>query len=219
MRITALIPAKKKSVRLKNKNFILYKGIPIIEHTIKEAKKTKLFSEIVVSTDNKKIQNRLKTLNVKFHLRKRRLCNDKATLVEVIEEYLKNSKIKIDILCVLLATAPLRNFHDIKCVIKLLNKKNCNFSLAATSFNLPPHQALKLKKNNFVTPLFKKIVNEREDKFGKLVVDNGSTYAFYVKDFLKQKKFFGKKLKVHLMPKSKSFDLNDKEDLKIIKAL
>ena len=43
MRITALIPAKKKSVRLKNKNFILYKGIPIIEHTIKEAKKQNFF--------------------------------------------------------------------------------------------------------------------------------------------------------------------------------
>ena len=219
MRIAALIPAKKKSVRLKNKNFMLFKGIPIIEHTIKEAKKTKLFSEIAVSTDNKKIQNRLKTLNVKFHLRKKKLCNTKATLVEVIEEYLKNSKNKIDILCVLLATAPLRNFKDIKSVIKLLNKKNCNFSLAATSYNLPPHQALKLKKNNFVYPLFKKIINEREDKFGKLVVDNGSTYAFFVKDFLKQKNFFGKKLKVYVMPKKKSFDLNDKEDLDIIKAL
>ena len=133
MRITALIPAKKKSIRLKNKNFMLYKKIPIIEHTINEAKKTKLFSEIVVSTDNKKIQNRLKTLNVKFHLRKKRLCSTKATLVEVIEEYLKNSKNKIDILCVLLATAPLRDFKDIKSVIKLLNRKNCNFSLDSKS--------------------------------------------------------------------------------------
>ena len=50
------------------------------------------------------------------------------------------------------------------------------------------------------------------------MVDNGSTYAFFVKDFLKQKKFFGKKLKVYIMPKNKSFDLNDKEDLEILKA-
>ena len=75
-----------------------------------------------------------------------------------------------------------------------------------------------MKKGSFATPLFKDIINKREDTFGTLVVDNGSTYAFYVKDFLKQRKFFGKKLKVHVMSKSKSFDLNDKEDLKIIKA-
>lgn len=218
MKIIALIPAKKKSVRLRNKNFMLYKGIPIIEHTIREAKKTKLFSEIVVSTDNKKIQNRLKNLNVKFHFRQKKLCNAKATLAEVVEDYLKKSKNKIDIICVLLATAPLRNFKDIKCVIKLLNKKNCHFSLAVTTYNLPPHQALKLKKNNFAYPFFKKIINKREDKFGKLVVDNGSTYAFFVKHFLREKNFYGKKLKVYIMPKNKSFDLNDKEDLKIIKA-
>ena len=59
MRITALIPAKKKSVRLKIKILCCTKEFQLLNILLMR-QKNKTFSEIAVSTDNKKIQNRLK---------------------------------------------------------------------------------------------------------------------------------------------------------------
>ena len=53
----AIIPARKGSKRIKNKNIKLFFGKPIIYWSIKAAKDSKLFDKIIVSTDCKIIAN------------------------------------------------------------------------------------------------------------------------------------------------------------------
>ena len=55
----ALIPAKLNSTRLKNKNFKLFHGKPMIYWSIESARNSKLFDKIVVSTDSKVVKNKL----------------------------------------------------------------------------------------------------------------------------------------------------------------
>ena len=50
-----LIPARSGSKRIKNKNIKHFAGKPLIGHVIKIAKKSNIFSRIIVSTDSKKI--------------------------------------------------------------------------------------------------------------------------------------------------------------------
>ena len=50
--IVGIIPARKNSKRIKNKNIKLLNGKPLIEYTIIEAKKSKLLDKIIVSTDS-----------------------------------------------------------------------------------------------------------------------------------------------------------------------
>jgi CMP-N-acetylneuraminic acid synthetase len=219
MKIVALIPAKKNSQRLPGKNFIRFYGKNIIDYTIDSAKKSKIFSDIFVSSDDRKIIKIARKYKISFLLRSKKLSSSKAKLTDVCLDFLLNYKKKIDILCLLIATAPLRGAVDIISVVKLLKRKKCHFALATTSYNLPPHQALYLLKKKYAKPLFPEIINKRETSLGKVVVDNGSTYAFFVKNFLIEKTFFGKKLKVYNMAKFKSIDLNDKEDLLILKSL
>ena len=52
-----IIPARKGSKRIKNKNIINFFGKPLIYYSIKAALKSKIFSKIIVSTDCKKIAN------------------------------------------------------------------------------------------------------------------------------------------------------------------
>ena len=59
MRFICLIPARKNSKRLKNKNFINLKGKPLVELTLNLSNKIKFFNQIVLSTDNKKLTLRL----------------------------------------------------------------------------------------------------------------------------------------------------------------
>ena len=53
----ALIPARGGSKRIKNKNIIEFEGIPIIGHAIKLALETKVFDDVIVSTDDERIRN------------------------------------------------------------------------------------------------------------------------------------------------------------------
>ena len=57
MNILCLICARKGSKGIKNKNITKIKNKKLIEITIDQAKKSKLFHNIVVSTGLKKIQN------------------------------------------------------------------------------------------------------------------------------------------------------------------
>ncbi len=52
----AIIPARSKSKRIKNKNIKLFFGKPIIFYSIDLALKSKIFDKVLVSTDSKKIK-------------------------------------------------------------------------------------------------------------------------------------------------------------------
>jgi len=51
-----IIPARKNSKRIKNKNIKLFHGKPIISYSIETALKSKIFDTLHVSTDNKAIK-------------------------------------------------------------------------------------------------------------------------------------------------------------------
>ena len=56
MKIVAIIPARKGSKGIKNKNIILYKNRPLLYHSIKSALKLKKIDKVLVSTDSKKFK-------------------------------------------------------------------------------------------------------------------------------------------------------------------
>ena len=61
MSFLAYIPARKNSLRIKNKNILNLEGKPLITHTLSAAKKSKYINDIYVSTDS----NKIKTIVIK----------------------------------------------------------------------------------------------------------------------------------------------------------
>jgi len=61
----AIIPARAGSKRLKNKNLKLINGKPLIYYAIKTAIKSKLFDEVIISTDSLKILNKAEKFGAK----------------------------------------------------------------------------------------------------------------------------------------------------------
>ena len=78
--ITAVIPVRKNSVRLKNKNFInfAYKK-SLLEIKIDQLKKVKYIDEIVVSSDSLKAKVIAKKKGVRFHLRDKYFASSKCS--------------------------------------------------------------------------------------------------------------------------------------------
>ena len=64
----AIIPARKGSKTIKNKNLIKIRGKKLIDHTIDAAIKTKKISKIVISTDIRSIlkKNNKRLLYIKI---------------------------------------------------------------------------------------------------------------------------------------------------------
>ena len=79
MSIIAFIPARAGSKRVINKNILNLGGHPLIYHTLKVAKKSKLFNKIFCITDSKKYQNiALKFGSNKFPLRPKKISTSKS---------------------------------------------------------------------------------------------------------------------------------------------
>jgi len=90
-----LIPARKGSKRIKNKNIKIFFGKPLISYAINVAKKSNLFDKIIVSTDCIKI----KKISEKFgaevpFIRPNNLSNDKSTDIDVVKHFLNFCKKK-----------------------------------------------------------------------------------------------------------------------------
>ena len=97
MRNLAIIPARGGSKRIPRKNIKDFLGKPIITYSIEAALRSKLFDEVMVSTDDEEIakiavQN---GANVPF-MRSKKNSDDFATtaevLIEVIESYRLNGR-------------------------------------------------------------------------------------------------------------------------------
>lgn len=222
MRISkvAIIPAKGNSRRLRRKNIINFINKPVILYTIEQAKKAKIFDKIVVSTNDKEIINIVKKKNVEISFRDKRLDSSYISVEDVCIDFLKKEKklgIEYNTMTVLYPASPLRTSKDIVKVNNLIKPGVCDFSMSVTYFDLPVNQALLKINNSKIKPLFPKLINSKKFNTKKIFVDNGSIYSANVESFLKSKSFFGKNLKVYIMPKSRSVDINTIEDLKIAK--
>ena len=136
MKVLCAICARGGSKGVKNKNIKKLIGIPLIAHTIFQAKKSRIFTKIVVSTDSKKIQNISKKFGAEnWFIRPRHLSSDKSEKQLAIRHLLvsaeKYYKIKFDVIIDLDVTSPLRNINDIKLAIK---KQKTPFGLFNVGF-------------------------------------------------------------------------------------
>lgn len=217
-----IIPARKGSKRLKNKNILKFRNKPLICHTIESAIKSKVFDLIVVSSDSKKILNVCsKYKSIYLHNRPKKLSGDKATVNEVcldVLKYFEEKNLRFDFIGCLYATSPLRKAKDIVKTYNLVSKnKKINFSMAVSRYNFPPHQALILKNKN-LKPMFKKMISLQSNIFdNKIFINNGSTYFGRVNNFKKEKSFCGKKLQGYFMKPDISIDINLYEDYRMLK--
>ena len=127
MSILCTICARGGSKGLSNKALRKINGKPLISFTIKQALKSKIFDEVIVSTDSKIIQKVAKNYGAKsWFLRPSKFSDDKSSkllairhaLIEAETYFNKNFNICID----LDITAPLRNINDIKNALKKFKK-------------------------------------------------------------------------------------------------
>lgn len=215
----AIIPARKNSKRLKNKNIIDFFGKPMIYYSISAALKSKYISEVLVSTDSKKIKKIAENYGAKVpYLRKKKLSNSNSKTIDVIkdlfEKYIsKNKNLKKIIL--LQPTSPLRDCDDIDKSISLFNSKKADYvtSLCETK---PKNWFFQIKKDQKIKLNDFNQLNKVEKTKNYLL--NGAIYIYDIEVF-KKKKLSIKKPFAYIMKNEKFVDIDNSFDLNIAKFL
>ena len=87
--LICIIPARKGSKRIKNKNIKLFYGKPIISHVIEKLKKFKMFSKIYVTTDCRNIEKIAQKYKIGIIKRGKILSNDFTDTKTVVVDAIK----------------------------------------------------------------------------------------------------------------------------------
>jgi N-acylneuraminate cytidylyltransferase len=191
-------------------------GRPIIAYTIDAARDSGCFERIVVSTEDDEIVAIAERAGAMVDRRAPELATDGVGLVDVCLDFLDREAgvgRNWDVMACLYATAPLRNAKDIRATMALLEPGRCAFSMAVTSYERYPHQALKFCPGGSLTPMWPDLVTRRGSDMPPLRAGNGSIYAVEVAAFRRERSFYGPGLWGHDMPRERSIDIDTSADL------
>ena len=213
-KIIAFIPARGGSKSIINKNLKKINEQSLVQITLKKAIKSKLFKNIVLSSNNNKILKEGKKFKVvNIFKRPNRISSDKSTTESAISHYLLNSNFDAEYLVVLQPTSPLRK---IKTVINFVNHCVKNRYTNCLSVTLKKEHISRVKK--YFKPLESVKIRRRQNRKGFLV-ENGMLYFIKINDFLKKKKIFSKKWNYYITDEYESIDINNYKDLQIAKLI
>ncbi len=225
MNYLATICARKNSVGIKKKNLQLINKKHLIGITIEQAKKSRMFDKIVVSSDSKKINEVGEKYGAdKSFKRKKSLANSKTPKILVIRNLLKQSenfyKKKFDIIVDLDVTSPLRNVNDIKKAVKRFKKSKApNMISGNKSHKNPYFNMVEIRNNNIKLIKKKNKIFFSRQTAPKVYDLNASIYAWRRKTLLNNNKIILNKTFFYEMPRVRSFDIDEKVDLMIVKSL
>jgi pseudaminic acid cytidylyltransferase len=222
MQGVCIIPARGGSKRLPRKNIADFLGKPILAHTVEAARDSAVFSRIVVSTEDEEIAEVARRAGAQVHDRTNALASDTARLIDVCIDFLAKEERAgraWDFFGCLLATAPMRTADDIRRAHALIEPGVCDFAMAVTTYPLPPLQALRTTEYGFLRPMWPELINLRSQEAPALFVDNGSTYLALVSTFRKERTFYGSRMRGHVMPRSRSIDIDEPYDLELARML
>ncbi len=213
-----IVPARKNSKGIRNKNLVRHKKKSLIEHTFKILNSINKKNKFVLTDCNKikKIASKY-SISVDYK-RPNKLSGDKIELLDNLihfDKYLsKYHNFKYYV--ILQPTSPLRTKKDLFESIRIFNKKRFDSLFSASPSIEHPSDSFYLHRNKI--KYFIKTKNSLRQSYHKSYFVNGAIYIFK-KTLLKKKKIISQKHGIYMMKKINSLDIDDYQDLDLFKKI
>jgi N-acylneuraminate cytidylyltransferase/CMP-N,N'-diacetyllegionaminic acid synthase len=223
--VLAIIPARAGSKGLLGKNTRILQGKPLVQYSIEAGIQSNYIDDVIVSTDCLESIEISSKLGLKPPFKRpNNLCGDEVPSAEVIKHainFLQEKDKKYDLFVLLEPTSPLRTSSDIDSALELMIKQG-NQSLVSVCLTEDQHpnfmfeldQAGTLKPWSATS--FKP--TRRQDVSPAFFLE-GSVYISYIKKFLENETFCHEDTAAFIMPKFKSFEIDDIVDFYCVEAL
>ncbi len=154
MSIVAVITARGGSKRIPRKNIKEFMGKPMLAYAVEAAVNSKVFDEVMVSTDDVEIAEIAKQFGAKVpFMRSEKTANDFATtadvLEEVISEYKKSGK-AFDELCCIYPCVPFLTADVIKNAYEKFKTSGADRLTPVVKYSFPIQRAFKLNEQGLL---------------------------------------------------------------------
>jgi CMP-N-acetylneuraminic acid synthetase len=221
MKVLGIIPARGGSKGVHKKNIRMVDGKPLIYYSIEVGKKSKLITDLIVTSDSDEILDVVKKYKCNYFKRCDENAQDNTPIEPVVFEVLKKIKIKYDFIVLLQPTAPIREVEDIDNVIQMLiNNKDLDTVVSVVELeDIHPARMYSINGNMEMKPLNPLLERKRRQDLDPVYLRNGAIYATRIDTFLKTKKLINDSKKAYIMPESKWANVDTERDLLIVELL
>ncbi len=218
MKNLAIIPARGGSKRIPRKNIKEFLGKPIIAYSIKAALDSKLFDEVMVSTDDAEIAAIARqTGAIVPFMRSEKNSADLSSTVDVLEEVLlEYSKLgrNFDFFCCIYPAAPLVSAQRLKQAYEVLLSSDVDSVFPIMRFGYPIWRGLKME-NGYTSMIWPENYDKRSQDLPAAYHDVGQFYFMRSASLLVKKKIFTDKTIGIEIPESEAQDIDNEEDWKM----
>lgn len=214
-RAVAIIPARGGSKRIPRKNIKDFFGKPLIAYSIQAARDSKLFDQIIVSTDDEEIAAIAREYGAQVpFIRSKELSDDFTGTGIVVEDalkFLQEHGYMYDYCCTIYATAP---FLQVKYLIEGFNKlitSDARNTFSATTMPFPIQRTFKLTQNGRCEMFMPEYYTTRSQDFEEAYQDAGQFYWAKIHQ-ISNEIMFGKDSIPIILPRHLVQDIDTLED-------
>jgi pseudaminic acid cytidylyltransferase len=212
----AIIPARGGSKRIPKKNIISFAGKEMISYSIIAAKESRLFENIIVSTDDDEIKKIAEKYGAVVLQRSSKNSDDYSTATDVILESLDILKTKYgkvyENTCCIYGCAPFTTANDLKSAYKKLINEKASSVISIVKYSHPIERSF-VKTNDNIKYLYPEYYKTRTQDLEAKYHDAGQFYWYNTKDFCKNKNYVMDNTIGYEISESKIHDIDTKEDL------
>ncbi len=213
-----IIPARGGSKRIPKKNIKEFLGRPIIAYSIRTAIDSKLFDEVMVSTDDIEIAEIAKKYGAKVpFIRSLKNSSDFATTFDVIEEvinYYRNHNMEFNNVCCLYSCAPFVTTKTLSKAYNRLHEKEFDTVLPVVPYSSPINRALRINHEK-IYMIYEENLNVRSQDLEDSFYDAGQFYWCDIDKLLLNKGIFTNNTGFIIVSEIESQDIDNETDWKL----
>jgi CMP-N,N'-diacetyllegionaminic acid synthase len=216
MKVLVIIPARKGSKGVKNKNFLKIGKHTLLEHSCIFSKKLTFVKKIIISSDSIIAKKTAKKFNVLFSKRPKKLASDNSLIIDLIRYELKKNTDFTHIL-ILQPTCPFRQKKYFFDAYKKFKKNKIDTAITVSKLNNHPSRMM-IKKRNFFKPYDEAFNFKNRQNLDEVFLRSGSMYFFEIKNIKKYDSIFGKKVFGYEVKNKYSINIDTKKDFKLAQS-
>jgi len=217
-----VIPARGGSKRIPRKNIKPFAGKPMIAYAIKAAKESRLFSRIIVSTDDPEVSEISQRYGAEVpFLRPAELADDHTPTVPVIAHAIRTLGLggqTFGHVCCIYPCAPFLKGKDLVLALQLLKQGAAEYALSVVEYPSPIQRALQMDTGGRIRPRFPEFELTRTQDLEATYHDAGQFYWGTSEAWQKNPRVHSSAVG-WVIPRQRAVDIDDEKDWELAERL
>jgi len=219
----AVIPARGGSKRIPKKNIRLFHQKPMLSYSITAALESKLFDEVLVSTDDEAIAEIAHEYGATApFIRPVEISDDHTGIIEVVNhsiDWYRSNVREVENVALIYATAPFVTADVLQGAFRLLNESDCAYVLPVAQFSFPIQRALRINDGGRIDMLQPEHRFTRSQDLHEAYHDAGQFCIGKADAFLNKEDIYSDLTLPYLLPMEQVQDIDTEEDWARAEAL